>query len=402
MHRGMHADVIVIGGGVIGVAVARALALRHRTLRILVLEKEGRVAEHQSGRNSGVVHVGCHQRPGTFKAAAVVEGARRLKAFCRDHRIPLVEKGILFAAPEEGRRPVLQELLRRGRANGARVQLVGPDQIRRIEPEAQGVAGLWAPEGASVDSAAFVRGLAAEARRLGVRFEFATAVLDLTESAGVRVRTSKGSRWAGAVVNAAGLHADRLAHRMGVGRAYHVVPFRGEYFDLVDSTRLKIRSHIYPAPDLRFPFVGVHVSRRTDGRVSVGPGALWVPARESYSGLRPCWRDLGGMISFMGFWRLTMSGPFRRLLIREGRKAISRRAVWADAVRLVPSLRPSDLGRRWSGVRAQLVSRDGRLVDDLIIEQTRHSLHVLNAVSPALTCALPVADAVSDRLPSRF
>ncbi|MBI2899797.1 MAG: L-2-hydroxyglutarate oxidase [Planctomycetes bacterium] len=387
-------DVAIAGGGVIGCAVARALAVRGG-LRIVLLEKERDVALHQSGRNSGVIHAGYNQKPGSLKARFVVEGSRRLREFCRERGIGLHVGGILIVSQADRETEILQGLLERGRANGAAVEWVPEDRIADVEPHARGIAALRAPEGASFDAPAYVRTLAADARARGVEFRFGERVRDIEEDGnGVRV----GPLRARVFVNAAGLYADRLAHRMGVGRGFQVVPFRGEYCDLSPAAAALVRSHIYPVPDPRFPFLGVHLSRRTDGRVTAGPGAVLATGRESYDLGRWGDRDLLEMAAWPGFWRMMATREFVATAAREGRKAVWKRAIWAEARELVPAIRPGDLGRRWSGIRAQLVSRDGKLVEDLVVEETPRSVHVLNAVSPALTCSLPFGEEVAARV----
>ena len=385
-------DVAIAGGGVIGCATARALAL-HGGLRILLLEKESAVARHQSGRNSGVVHSGYNQKPGSLKARFVVEGSRRLREFCLERGIRIHVGGILIVSQTDRDTAILKDLLARGQANGARVEWVAEDRLRDIEPHARGICALRAPDGASFDAPAYVRMLATDAK--GVEFSFGESVLDLAEEgASVAVRTSRRSVRCRAFVNAAGLHADRLAARMGVGRDLRVIPFRGEYCEISPTAAALVRSHVYPAPDPRFPFLGVHLSRRVDGTVTAGPGAVLATGRESYDSERWEDRDLLDMAVWPGFWKMMTTREFVVTAIKEGRKALWKSFIWREARELMPELKPSDFGRRWSGIRAQLVSRDGKLVEDLVVRETPRSVHVLNAVSPALTCSLPFADDV--------
>lgn len=396
-------DLAIIGGGVVGCAVARAVLLCAPQLKVRLIEKEPVLAAHQSGRNSGVVHVGYNQKPGTLKAQFVVDGSRRLRQFCKVHNISLVENGILLVARNAQEVETLRELLHRGRTNGAMVEWVDEEGLRTIEPHTTGLAGLFAPEGASVDSAGYVRVLADEARSLGAEISTAEAVEHLKESSCVvSIRTTRRQFEGRVVVNAGGLHADRLAHQMGVGEQYRIIPFKGQYYELIAQHRHLVRSHIYPTPDLAFPFLGVHFSRTVDGHVKVGPGSMLAMGRESYErrGWNP--RDLRDMIAYPGFWRLWRSKAFRRLVGREWRKSISSRSVWTEARRLIPELPSGSLIKSRCGIRAQLVSMDGYLVDDLLIEETPHSLHILNAVSPALTCSLPYAELVASRIVSKL
>ncbi|MBI3611407.1 MAG: L-2-hydroxyglutarate oxidase [Nitrospirae bacterium] len=386
-------DVLVAGGGVIGCAVARALLLHQPGLKLGILEKEPELAMHQSGRNSGVVHVGYNQKPGTLKARFVVEGSRRLREFCKAHHVPVVEDGILIVAKTEREVETLNELHRRGQLNGARVERLDEKDLRIHEPYAVGIAALWAPEGASFDSKGYVNALAREAGDRGAKISCSEAVLRLKEEGRqVSILTTKRRISAGVLVNAAGLHADRLARQFGLGAAYQIIPFRGAYYEIIPEKRSLVRAHIYPAPDLKFPFLGVHLSRTFDGRVKVGPGAILAFGREAYGRFGFNLPDLIEMFRYNGFWRMFSSKEFRTIMKREWKKNLSRTMVLREAQLLVAGLEKRDLVADGAGVRAQLVSREGRMVDDLVIEETSRSVHVLNAVSPALTCSLPFAD----------
>lgn len=395
-------DVAIAGGGVIGCSVARALILRYPELRIALFEKEPYLALHQSGRNSGVVHAGYNQKPGSLKSRLVVEGSRRLREFCRDRRIRLDVGGILIVAQTEADLSILRDLDSRGRANGANVSWIAGDRITDIEPHAVGIAALHAPDGGSFDARGYVLELAREAKSRGVQFHSGDRVTGLREAASVEVRTPRHSIDARVFVNAAGLQADRLARHLGAGREYRVVPFRGEYCDLTPQAATLVRSHVYPTPNPAFPFLGVHLSRRVDGRVTAGPGAVLAAGREAYSVTEGNGRDLFEMASWPGFWRMMRTREFAVTAWRECRKTLFKSAVLAEARRLIPGLKRDALGRRWSGIRAQLVSRNGRLVDDLVIEETGRTVHVLNAVSPALTCSLAFAEELVPRIVARL
>lgn len=396
--KGLHLihDLVVIGGGVIGCAVTRAALLQYPHLRVCLIEKEPALSSHQSGRSSGVVHVGYNQRPGTLKAKYVVEGSRRVRQFCRERHVPLVEDGILVVARDEKDIEPLTELHRRGEANGAKVELIDERSLREHEPYAAGIAALFAPEGASFDAKGFVNALALEAKSFGGQIACSEAVTHLRETTSeIEVQTTKRMVRARVVINAAGLHADRLAKQLGLGRSYQIIPFKGEYHELIPERRHMVRSHIYPLPDLDFPFLGVHFSRTFDGRVRVGPGAVLALGRESYDRFSCDAPDLAGMLAYPGFWRMWASRRFRTIAGHEWKKSLLKRAVAEEARRLLPTLQARDLVRSPSGIRAQLVARNGHLVEDLVIEETPRSLHLLNAVSPALTCSLPYAEHVA-------
>jgi L-2-hydroxyglutarate oxidase len=389
-------DVVIAGGGVIGCATARALLLARPTLKVCLLEKEAGPGMHQSGRNSGVVHVGYNQKPGSLKAKFVVEGSQRTREFCREQGITCIEDGILIVAHTPAEVQTLETLHCRGEANGAQVRLLDKAEMAGVEPNATGLAALHAPQGASFDAKSYVTKLAEQAQALGVRTVFVTPALRLEEKADhVAVRTDKSDLEARVFVNAAGLHADRLASQMGANPGYQIVPFRGYYSQLRPERRELVNAHIYPCPDLNFPFLGVHLSRTFDGRVLVGPGAALALGREAYRFFQANLGDAWQMLRYSGFWRLAKSPEFRWLFRQEWKKSLSTRAVAAEARLLCPLVRDNDLVPSTAGIRAQLVSKDGKLVEDLSMEQTPRSVHVLNAVSPALTCSLPFADHIT-------
>jgi L-2-hydroxyglutarate oxidase len=385
----MHADAIVIGAGAIGASTARRLAELGR--RVLILEKESHPALHQSSRNSGVIHAGYNLKPGSLKARYAVEGNRRLRAYCVERGIALDQGGILVVATTEAECRTLAELERRARANGVQARLLDGSEIRAVEPHATGLQALHAPEGASFDARGYVQSLVADAQRRGAEVRYDTRVLEIDDArAPVTVRTTTEPFTAPVVVNCAGLHADRLAG--AVASDMRVIPFRGYYAELVPARRHLVRSHVYAAPDLSFPFLGVHLSRRADGRVTLGPGAMLAFGREAYRFRDVNLRDLYETLTWPGFYRLFRQPRFLGLVRSETAKSFSLRQIWAEARRLVPALEPGDLVRSFAGNRAQLVSRSGELVEDIVVRETAGVVHVLNAVSPGLTCSLPFGD----------
>lgn len=393
-------DAIVIGAGAVGASVAYHLAREGR--RVVVIEKESGPALHQSGRNSGVIHAGYNVKPGTEKARFCVEGNRRLRDYCATRGIATHPGGIMVVARDERERATIAELHRRGAANGVDVETLDEKELREIEPHAVGIAALHARDAASFDARAYVHALASDAIAAGAHFLYDTRVRALDDAslarpedgAGTaRVHTTKGPLDARVIVNAAGLHADRVAGALAPDM--RVVPFRGYYAELVPPRRHLVRSHIYAAPDLDFPFLGVHLSRRADGRVIVGPGAMLAFGREAYSFWRANVRDMSGTLAYGGFWRMMMRREFRRLARAEITKSLRLAAVWREAARLVPALRRADLARSFAGNRAQMVDRQGKLVEDIVVRETPRAVHVLNAVSPGLTCSLPFGEHVA-------
>ncbi|MBI4375250.1 MAG: L-2-hydroxyglutarate oxidase [Elusimicrobia bacterium] len=389
-------DIVVAGGGVIGCAAARAILLQNPGLKLCLIEKEKELAFHQSGRNSGVIHAGYNQKPGTLKAKLVVEGNRRLREFCLERNIPMVQDGILVVARTEPEIAVLKTLLERAKANGAKAEWVDEKGITQIEPHARGLAGLLAPEAASFDSKGYVAALGEEIRSKGAEISLGEQITGLKETARhVEITTSRRVLQCGFFLGAGGLQADRIAQMMGLCRDYRIIPFRGDYYELTPQRRHLTRAHIYPAPDPQFPFLGPHFSRTFDGRVLVGPGAAIALSRESYGRFSFNLDDLRQMAGDRAFWRMLLSPRFLDLARREWRKAVFKRSLVRDARRLVPELRAADVRYSHAGIRAQMIGSDGRLVDDMLIEQTPRSRHVLNAVSPALTCSLPFSSYIA-------
>lgn len=312
----------------------------------------------------------------------------------------MTEGGILVVATQaNGQIETLRALVARGQANGAQVEWVSERDIRKYEPYAGGVAALWAPEGASFDAKAFVQLLLQQAKALGAEVIFSDPAVRLVETKnGVAVSTRHHRLQAKVFVNAAGLYADRLAHQLGAGKNLRVIPFRGDYLELIPDWRRLIRSHLYACPDAGLPFLGVHFSRAWDGRVLLGPTASLALGRQAYGKFDFHIGELGETLFFRGFWRLCGTPSFKELVKREWRKAFSRGAMVREAQKLLPALKENDVVPGQCGIRAQLVSTHGELVDDLVIEETPRSIHVLNAVSPALTCSLPFADYLAGRI----
>ena len=396
-------DLVIVGGGVIGCAVALACVRKKSSLSVCLLESEPELALHQSSRNSGVVHVGYNQKPGSIKAQFVVEGNRRIREFCLAHQVPLVKDGIVVVGRSEAEVETLKELCRRGRENGAAVELVDRKRLSELEPNAQGIAALHAPDGASFDSRGFVIELSKEAQALGAQICLSECAQYLREQPfHIEIGTNKRTLRARVLVNAAGLYADRVAHKLSIGLGYQILPFRGEYYELIPNRRDLVRSHIYPPPDLSFPFLGVHFSRTFDGRVIVGPGAVLAPGRHAYQTLAFDLPDVTEMLKFAGLWKLLSSADFRTLARREWQKSLFKEAVVAEARQLLSQLQSADLVRSFAGIRAQLVCHSGQLVDDLIVEESARSIHVLNAVSPALTCSLPFADQIASLIETKL
>ena len=395
-------DVVVVGGGIVGLATAYQLTGRRPGLRLLLVEKEPRLAAHQTGHNSGVVHRGLYYPPGSRKARYAAEGARRTVDFCREHGLPVEVTGKLVVATSAEEVPRLDRLYERGVANGVRVTRLGPDGIREHEPYARGVAGLHVADTAICDFAAVAGAYGRLAVSAGAEIRCGTAVTAVRpdRGGGLTVHTDHGDVHTRQLVGCAGLYADRLAALAGVDPGARILPFRGEYHELVPSRRHLIRGLVYPVPDPAFPFLGVHLTRGVDGSVHVGPNAVPALRREGYRWRQVGVRDLAGILAYPGFWRLARHAWPEGA--RELCRSLSPRLFAAAARRLVPELRVEDLRPAGAGVRAQAVTADGRLVDDFLVVETPTALHVLNAPSPAATAALPIGAELADRVCARL
>jgi L-2-hydroxyglutarate oxidase len=379
-------DAVVIGAGAVGISTAYNLA--SAGVSVTVLEKESGPALHQSGRNSGVIHAGYNPKPGSLKAEYCVEGNRQLREYCQERSVPIREGGILIVARSEAEMVVIDELARRGQANGTAVRILGESEIQEVEPHASGIGALQAADGASFDSRAYVHALAGDASNAGANLFYDTRARSIKESGEeVVIETNKGRLVARVAINAAGLYADELADELADDM--RVIPFRGYYAELAPGKTDMINSHVYAAPDLDFPFLGVHLSKKTDGRVIVGPGAMLAFGREAYEFGSFKGGRLGKTLGWPGFYRMMQRPEFQKLARTEIKKSLMIRAIAKEAMQLVPKLEGSDLVHSYAGNRAQLVDKQGNLVDDIVVRETDRSVHVLNAVSPGLTCSLP-------------
>jgi 2-hydroxyglutarate dehydrogenase len=387
-----------VGAGILGLAVARELLLRRPGLAVRVLEKEHEVGFHQTGHNSGVIHAGIYYAPGSLKARLCVEGAGELYEFCERAGVAANRCGKIIVAVDESELPRLDELERRGRANGVSgLRRLGPGEIEELEPHARGVAALHSPNTGVVDFAEVARALAREVEQHGGLVATRCAVEGAAPAGGRLVlRHSLGETRARHAVFCAGLWADRLAVAAGASPDPRVVPFRGAYLKLRPERRALVRSLIYPVPDTALPFLGVHLSRLADGEVLIGPTALIAGARDAYELRRIRARDLAGTLAWPGTRRLVRR--FWRTGVTELRHAASRRSLAADAARYVPELEPADVLPGFAGVRAQALARDGTLIDDFVFSRTERALHVRNAPSPAATSSLAIARLVADEV----
>lgn len=398
----VHHDVAVVGAGVVGLSVSLQLAQRS-DLDVAVLEKEPHLGAHQSGRNSGVLHPGFNYEPGSINAEFAVEGTRRAKSFCEDHDVPLAEQGVVVVAQTSREERRLDDLADQADANGVTARVIDREALRDREPHAHGQAALYCPEAAVIDSEAYVQALASSARDAGVTRYMNAAVTEITsQSGGLHLETGVGPMTCEYLVNAAGLGADHLASELDVGEDYQIVPFRGEYREVIADRRELCRSMIYPTPDPELPFLGVHFTRGADGRVIVGPNAVLAFGREAYGRYDVDLADFVETLGFGGFWRLLADPKMLRVAATELQKTYRSGHFVAAARELVPALEATDLRDSYAGIRAQLVSKEGDLVNDPLFVDGERSTHVLNAVSPGLTCSLPFGDHLADRVLDRI
>jgi L-2-hydroxyglutarate oxidase len=394
------ADVLVVGGGIVGLATARALRHAHPSAQVVVVEKEHAVGMHQSGRNSGVIHAGVYYQPGSEKARLCAAGRKSIVAYCQDHGIAHEVCGKVVVARDAVERERLSELEHRCAANGVRARIIGRDELREIEPHVAGVAALHVLDTGVVDYADVCRSFAHDLQADGVTLRTNCEVTGASErDSGVVVETTRGAFEAQRVVTCAGLHADVVAEAISGpegANGLRVIAFRGEYRALAPARAYLVRHLVYPVPDPRYPFLGVHLTRAIDGEVHAGPNAVLAFAREGYEWRRLNMRELGRTLRFPGFRRFAAQNW--RFGLHEMRRSLSQRRFTAAVRDLIPEIERTDLERAPSGVRAQAIRPNGELVDDFAFHQVGRALHVLNAPSPAATASLEIGAAIAARL----
>ena len=391
-------DVAVVGAGIVGLAAARELLKRRPGSRLVMIEKESEVAAHQSGHNSGVIHSGIYYTPGTLKARLCVTGMAEMYSYCEEHSIATDRCGKLIVASDESELQRLDDLHRRGIANGVHgLAVIGPDAMREIEPHCVGVRALWSPNTGIVDYRQVALAYATEIRAAGGEILTGRRLTGLREGAqGVELQTSAGELVANRVLACAGLYADRVASLTGAPREPRIVPFRGDYWQLKKERRHLARNLIYPVPDPTFPFLGVHFTRRIgDGAVWLGPNAVLAFSREGYGRLDTRPGDLGEALTHSGFLRL--AARHWRSGMGEMYRDFSKRAFLKTCQKYIPEMTVDDMEPGPSGVRAQALGTDGKLVDDFIVNvQGPRLMHVRNAPSPAATSSLAIGRLIAD------
>ena len=401
MHEPKTYDVAVVGGGIVGCATAMALAERH-SLSLALLEAETRLAAHQTGNNSGVIHSGLYYKPGSLKATNCTRGREAMYRFCKDNGIAHERCGKIVVATRPEEIPRLDELERRGRANGlAEIRRLTPAAIREHEPHCSGIDGLWVPYTGIVDFVGVTEAYGRIVKERGGEVLTSARVTGLRRDNGAfALETTGGAVRCRNLVNCAGLQSDRVAELCGVAPGLQIVPFRGEYYEIVPGRQHLVRNLIYPVPDPAFPFLGVHFTRMVKGGVEAGPNAVLAFKREGYRKTDISPRDVLTYALFPGFWR--MAAQHWRMGVGEMVRSFSKRAFVEALQRLLPDLRMDDVHAAGAGVRAQALDRSGKLLDDFRIVEAERMVHVLNAPSPAATASIAIGQSVAEMAARNF
>lgn len=388
-------DIAIIGGGIVGMATALALTDQPARPSVAVLEAEDHLAAHQTGHNSGVIHSGLYYKPGSLKARNCVEGREAMYRFCETYGIAHDRCGKLVVATRPEELPALDTLAERGQANGLEgIRRLGPEEMREIEPHAQGLAGLHVPQTGIVDYVQVVEQYARLFLEHGGEILRNSRVTTLHRTqVGFTLETPSGEVTCRNLINCAGLQSDRVARMCGVDPGLQILPFRGEYYDIVPEKQYLVRNLIYPVPDARFPFLGVHFTRRVQGGIEAGPNAVLAFKREGYRMMNVSLRDLAQYGTYLGFWRMAIQ--HWQMGFGEFYRSLSKAAFVKALQRLLPELEEKDVVRGGSGVRAQALEPNGRLVDDFRIVQADHMIHVLNAPSPAATASISIGRTIA-------
>jgi len=394
-------DVAIVGGGILGLATARALLERAPDVRIAILEKESKLATHQTGHNSGVIHSGIYYRPGSYKAKLCGEGKGLMREFCAAHGIKIIDCGKVIVATREDELPRLQTLYERGIANGVPVEMIDAKRLREIEPHAAGLRAIHSPTTSIVDFGLVSTAIAGELSARGVAIETNAKVLAIIPTRdGIEIGTSRlavEARW---LINCAGLYADVIARMAGAQPDVQIVPFRGEYYMIRPERRHLVKTLIYPVPDPEFPFLGVHFTNTVHGDVEAGPNAVMAFAREGYEFTRVNPRELAETLAYPGVWHMVRR--YWRMGSYEMYRSLSKAAFVRALQRLVPEMKAEDVTRGGAGVRAQALARDGSMVDDFRIVDTDTAVHVLNAPSPGATASLAIGRHIAGVATEKF
>lgn len=387
-------SVVVIGAGIVGLAIAREFALRG--LRVVVLEKESKVGTHQTGRNSGVIHAGPYYKAGSLKAQLCVSGGRLLKNYAEARGIKFAVPGKLIVATEFKHVTRLSEIHARSQKNGVSTELVQGHRIQEIEPSCVAEYGIHVKETGVIDYSEVARSFCRDVEDLGSSVKLNSPVTSIRNvGSQVAVAHGSGEELSDYLVNAAGLQSDRIALLAGVTPKVKIVPFKGQYFDISASKSDLVRGLVYPAPNPEMPFLGIHVTKSLNGNLHVGPNATLAMGRQAYSNMSLDTRDLSEVMFFPGFWRFVSTN--RRYALKEGLRIASKKVFLSELSKLVQGLEIGDLTQSETGIRAQAMTSRGQLVDDFVVERLKNQIHILNAPSPAATACMAIADWVVDK-----
>jgi L-2-hydroxyglutarate oxidase len=390
--------IVIIGAGIVGLATALEFLRRHPQVELIVLEKEERIASHQTSHNSGVIHSGIYYKPGSLKARLCRTGSEEMVRFCCEHDVPCLNTGKVIVATKAEELPKLEELYQRGIANGIPgLRLLAREEVVELEPHTSGMRGIHVPGVCVTDFHKVAKKYAELIAERGGRILCSAAVLGIRETAdGLVIETEQGDFDASYAVNCAGLQSDYVGRMAKAGNEVRIVPFRGEYYEIVPERHSLVNGLIYPVPDLRFPFLGVHFTRRVSGGIEAGPNAVFAFRRNGYRATDVSMRDLSSALFFPGFWK--MSVRHWKSAVGEYYRSFFKAAFVRALQRLIPELSAEDLARSGSGVRAQALARDGSLLDDFRFEDTRRMMHVYNVPSPAATASLAIARELVTRI----
>jgi L-2-hydroxyglutarate oxidase LhgO len=391
-----HYDIAIVGAGIIGLSTARFMTKDFPRLKIAVLEKEPGIAQHQTGHNSGVIHSGIYYKPGSQKAKFCAAGVETIKAYCNEKGIPINECGKVIVATNTKQFESLEQLYKRGVANGVpNLKVIGPEELREIEPHVSGIKAIHAPHTAIVSFERISEEYAKDIRAFGGNILLGHKVMDITRTENtLSIETSKGIIQAKYIINCGGLHADKIANMLGESSQIRIVPFRGEYYILGSTSKHLVRGLIYPVPDPRFPFLGVHYTKRITGEIEAGPNAVLAWAREGYSKTDVNFLETINNLTFPGFWRMAYKNW--RAGVGELHRSYIKSVFVRDLQRLIPNITSADINPGGSGVRAQAINHTGTLLDDFSIVESNRAIHVLNAPSPGATSSLAIGKTIAN------
>ncbi len=399
---GQRYDGVVIGAGIVGLATAREMLQRRPGLKLAVIDKENDVSKHQTGHNSGVLHSGIYYAPGSLKARLAVQGKAQMVRFCEEHGLPFDECGKVIVATKEKELPGLQKLYERGVANGVPgVEIIGPERLKELEPHVRGLKAIYSPKTGITDYVQVAQAFATEIRDMGGDILLGHEVTDVDRRAGmVTVQTNRGDVQGSYLISCAGLQADRIARMTGETRAPQIVPFRGDYYELVPQKSYLINNLIYPVPDPEFPFLGVHFTRHINGDRSLGPNAVLAFAREGYKKLDIKPKELGEALSYGGFQKMAVM--YWKMGLGEYWRDFNKGAFVKALQVYVPEIRPEDCHPGQAGVRAQAIQANGKMVDDFVFATGNGVMHVRNAPSPAATASIAIGEEIVNKAEEVF